>query len=160
MASKKKKTDSPKSERTFQYLEKVFRAHRAGKIDNARLRAEVWEAQFSGATREQIQQIRERLNYYPQAGVSRSDSSLSGTHHEHVEQATFDLKRLTRAKVEQTPCSSVGDLLFNAGRIMAHANMADDGSPTGRKLFAMAAARRDQVFAKAAACGMRAPVRR
>ncbi len=88
------------------------------------------------------------------AAKKKTRRSLRGTHHEHVEQATFELKRLTRAKVEQTPCDSVGGLLFTAGRVMAHANMADDGSPTGRKLFAMAAARRDQVFARAKACGI------
>ena len=83
----------------------------------------------------------------------RSLRSLRGTQHEHFQQATYELKRLTRDRVERTPCADVGKVLFDAGRVIAHASAADDGSPTGRKLFAMASARRDQVFAKAAACG-------
>jgi len=88
-----------------------------------------------------------------------SAPSLRGARSEHLAQAAYELKRLTRATVEQTPCTSVSDLLFDAGRVIVHANMADDGSPSGRKLFAMAAARRDQIFAKAAACGFRRPKR-
>lgn len=91
---------------------------------------------------------------------SRGLRGLGGTASEHLEQAAYELKRLTRERVERMTCNEVGMALFDAGRIIANARSADDGSPTGRKLFAMAAARRDQVFAKAAACGMRGPVRR
>lgn len=92
---------------------------------------------------------------------SRGLRGLGGTASEHLEQATYGLKRLTRERVERMTCNEVGMALFDAGRIIANAStLAMDGSPIGRKLFAMAAARRDQVFAKAAACGMHGPVRR
>lgn len=83
----------------------------------------------------------------------RSVRSLRGTQHEHFRQATYELTRLTPTQIWQTPCADLGQVLFDAGRVIAHASAADDGSPTGRKLFAMAAARRDQAFAKAAGCG-------
>lgn len=66
----------------LKHLERMFRDHRTGKIDDARLQAEVWLAQDSGATRDQVQQIRERLNYYPRSGASRFQG-LRGTPEEH-----------------------------------------------------------------------------
>ena len=90
----------------------------------------------------------------------RSRGGLGGTPSEHLQAASYGLSRLTRDRVERMTCGEVGMALFDVGRIIAQASSADDGSATGRKLFAMAAARRDQVFAKAAACGMRGPVRR
>jgi hypothetical protein len=51
-------------------------------------------------------------------------------------------------------CGEIGKALFTVGTIMAHASEADRGSATGRKLFAMASARRDQVFDRAKACGI------
>lgn len=85
---------------------------------------------------------------------TRRSRSLRGTPSEHLEHATYELKHLTRERVERMTCNEVGMALFDAGRIIANANAADDGSPTGRKLFAMASARRDQVFARAKACGI------
>lgn len=59
-------------QRRLKHLEKMFRAHRAGKIDGARLQAEVWGLQHDGATRGEINAIRQKLNYYPPSGASRS----------------------------------------------------------------------------------------
>lgn len=71
----KRTSRNPVTARHLKHLEKMFRDHRAGKIDDARLQAEVWLAQDSGATRDQVQQIRERLNYYPRSGASRFASN-------------------------------------------------------------------------------------
>lgn len=83
----------------------------------------------------------------------KTKRSLRGTPSEHLSMATYRLKRLTRGYVERMPCNQMAEAAFEVGTIMAEVRNADDGSATGRKLFAMAAARRDQILAKAATCG-------
>ena len=78
---------------------------------------------------------------------NRRSRGLSGSPSEHLEHATYRLKRLTRARVDGMTCGELPEALFSAGTIMVHANESGN-----RKLLAMAAARRDQIRAKAARC--------
>jgi hypothetical protein len=72
---------------------------------------------------------------------------LSGSPSEHLEHATYRLKRLTRGRVDRMTCGELPEALFSAGTIMAHASESGN-----RKLLAMAAARTEQIRAKAARC--------
>jgi hypothetical protein len=78
---------------------------------------------------------------------TRRSSGLSGSPSEHLEHATYRLKRLTRARVDGLTCSQLPEAMFDAGGIMAHADQSGN-----RKLFAMAAARRDQIRARVQRC--------
>lgn len=85
---------------------------------------------------------------------TRRSRSLRGTPSEHLEHATYRLRSVTSARIDRMTCGEIGKALFTVGTIMAHASEADRGSATGRKLYAMASARRDQVFARAKSCGI------
>jgi hypothetical protein len=78
---------------------------------------------------------------------NRRSRGLSGSPSEHLEHATYRLKRLTRGRVDRMMCGELPEALFDAGTIMAHASESGN-----RKLLAMAAARTDQIRAKAARC--------
>ena len=80
---------------------------------------------------------------------TRRSSGLSGSPSEHLEHATYRLKRLTRARVDGLTCSQLPEAMFDAGGIMAHASESGN-----RKLFAMAAARRDQIRALVKRCAI------
>lgn len=136
MASKKRKRARGET-----YAEQMRRIRKEGRYDASYLEERAGRGEYSRSHK------------------SLKSRGLSGTPSEHLQAASYGLSRLTRDRVERMTCGEVGMALFDVGRIIAQASSADDGSATGRKLFAMAAARRDQVFAKAAACGMRGPVR-
>lgn len=78
---------------------------------------------------------------------TRRSSGLSGSPSEHLEHATYRLKRLTRERVERMSCGQLPEAMFDAGGIMAHASESGN-----RKLHMMAAARRDQIRARVQRC--------
>jgi len=73
----------------------------------------------------------------------RATRGLYGTPSEHLQHAIY---RLRTAKKILT-CGEVGPELFEAGTIVAHASESGN-----RKLFAMAARRRDMLLTKYRAC--------
>lgn len=89
------------------------------------------------------------------AKARKRSRGLSGTPSEHLQHAAYRLRAFTEARIDRIPCSSVPMALFDMGGIMAHASEAREGSATGRKLYTMASKRRDQLLAKASACGVR-----
>ena len=78
---------------------------------------------------------------------NRRSRGLSGSPSEHLEHATYRLKRLTRGRVDRMTCGELPEALFDAGTIMVHASESGN-----RKLLAMAAARTDQIRAKFKGC--------
>jgi hypothetical protein len=90
------------------------------------------------------------------AKARKRSRGLSGTPSEHLQHAAYRLRAYTKARIDRLPCSEVPMAIFDMGAIMAHATEADEGSfATGQKLYTMASKRRDQLFAKASACGVR-----
>jgi len=78
--------------------------------------------------------------------VSSVKRGLSGTSSEHLEYASWLLKR-GKANLRSASCSQVPGLLFDAGLIMANAN-----SSGNKRLFTIAAKHRDAVFARWRSC--------
>jgi len=139
MAAKRKKKKQHSNEQERRLREARLRRLREAALDESYLEYRAGSAEYERSLKPR---------------KARGLRGLAGSPEEHRERAAYQLELLSRDRVERMTCGEVAMALFDAGSIVAHANAAYDGSDTGRKLFTMAVARRDQVFAKAAACGM------